>query len=130
MPANSLTSVLHLGVRIVRVAVGEHRAAAGERRQRADVAARRMAEQADAVVGDAHVLGVGAHELDGGQHILHGVREGLMAGLGQPVADREHRDAARGQPRPPVLKHAARALHPAAAMDADQDGKRPGPFGR
>ena len=68
---------------------------------------------------DTEFASLAAHELHAGKHVLHRLREHLSFGR-QPVADGEHRNAARGKIRPPVLERGARALDPAAAMHGDQ----------
>jgi hypothetical protein len=113
-------------VLILRIAVAEARAR--QRRQRPEIAAGGMAEHADAVGRDVEVLGIAAHELDAGQHVLHRMRKRLLSRRGEPVADREQRDAPRREILAPVLELAAHALHPAAAMHADQCRERPRPL--
>ena len=73
----------HLGVRVLRIAVGERRVPAGERGKRAEIAAGGMAEHADAVRRDVEVLGIAANELDARQHVLHRMRKRLLPGLGE-----------------------------------------------
>ncbi len=87
------------------------------------MAAGRGAEQPDALRIDAELAGLAAHELHAGKHVLHGLRECLALG-GQPIADGEHRIAARRQIRPPKLERGAHALDPAAAMHGDQRRRR------
>jgi hypothetical protein len=106
-------------VGVLRIAVREQRDPPAERRERAEIAAGGMAEHADPVGRDVEVLGVAAHKLNGGQHVMHRVREGFLLGRGKAVADREQRDAARGQIFTPVLELAPRALDPAAAVHAN-----------
>ena len=66
-----------LGVRVLRIAVGEFLAA--ERRQRAEIAAGRMRRTAPMRCGSMlNSPGVAAHELDAGEHVLHRVRERLL----------------------------------------------------
>ena len=52
------------------------------------------------------------------------MRIGLLALLGEPIADREQAVAARREMRSPILEGAARALLPAAAVHRDEDGER------
>ena len=118
----------HLGVRIVGVAVCEHRAR-GRRARRARRYCRRPNGRTDRCDPRRCACPWRWRAHTGSQRAHPAPRAGRSCtGLGQPVADREHRHAARRQPRSPVLEDAARALHPATAVNTNQDGKRPGPF--
>src|SRR5439155_12491099 len=57
-------------------------------------------------------------------HIVHSLRIGLLARLGEPVADSEASIAARGKVGAPMRKSLARAAAPIAAVDVDEEGKR------
>src|SRR5215218_2409119 len=85
------------------------------------------AEQSDPLGIDLELAGAAADELHRRQHVVDGMREHLLALLGQPIADREQGIAARGEIGTPELERAARARLPAATMHADQRWERPRP---
>lgn len=112
---------LDRGEWVLRIAAGECLAA--ERGKRSEVGACGSAEQSDARGIDAKGARLAGHELHAGQQILNGLRKG--AGLGrEPIGNGEHRDAARGKIRAPILKCAAHARDPAAAVNRDQRRRR------
>src|SRR5262245_37804610 len=114
-------------MRIAWIAVREQRAVAGERHQRRKMRARGIAPEREARRIEPEVLGAAAHELHRRADVMHHPRIGLLAGLGQPVADRKAGIAAGGEIRSPILVRVARAAPPVAAMHVDEDRERPGP---
>src|SRR5262245_56346818 len=85
-----------------------------------------IAPQRDPARIEPEILGTAARELHRGADVMHHPRIGLLAGLGQPVADRKAGIAARSEIRPPILERVARAAPPVAAMDINDDRERPG----
>jgi hypothetical protein len=64
-------------------------------------------------------------ELHGGEHVMHRLRKCLLPLFRKPVADREQRISACGEPGTPELKRAARTPLPATAMHRNERWKFP-----
>jgi hypothetical protein len=87
----------------------------------------RSADDPDPCRIDAKTACLAADELHAGEHVLHRFGKGLGFGR-EPIGNGKDRDAARGEIGPPILKRAAHAGDPAAAMDRDQSRRRLGVF--
>ena len=123
-PDQELHAAALFGMRVARIAAREQRAIAGERHQRGQMGAGGISPQRDPAGIEPEILGAPANELHRRANVVHHARIGLLAGLGQPVADRKAGISARREIRAPVLERVARAAPPIAAVNVNDDRER------